>query len=88
MICPVGSLWIVGFSSVGVGGRPIVLFISAIDKNSNSTYRNLMAGEIITVLDKDPSAEYEGWIKTLVSGEIGYILKKRLIFARRIDENW
>ena len=81
---PIGSLWIVGFSSAGVGGRPIILF-----KNTDSwlEHRNLLTGEIITILDKDPSDDDEEWTKILVSGETGYILKRKLIFVRRIDEN-
>lgn len=86
---PIGSLWIVGFSSAGVGGRPIILFKNTFEKNTDSwlEHRNLLTGEIITILDKDPSDDDEEWTKILVSGETGYILKRKLIFARRIDEN-
>lgn len=79
---PIGSLWIVGFSYAGVGGRPIILF----KNDSWLEHRNLLTGEIITILD-DPSDDDEEWTKILVSGETGYILKRKLIFARRIDEN-
>lgn len=87
MICPIGSVWVVGFSSTGVGGRPIVLFKDSVGQNDEgwAEHRSLIEGEIITVIGEDLSDE--GWMRVLVSsGDVGYVWRGRLLSARRLDE--
>ena len=81
--CPIGSVWLVGTSSAGVGGRPIYLFVE--EDGEWIEKRSAEEGEILIIVGEDE--EDEGWMRVLSSkGDVGYIWRGRLFSARRLDE--
>ena len=82
--CPIGSIWLVGSSSAGVGGRPIYLFMEN-DDGDWIEKRSAEEGEILTIMGEDE--RNKGWMKILSSkGDMGYIWNGRLFSSRRLDE--